>query len=383
MNIVQSLPRWLPFTCPWLYNQVVFLPDGIVTSVVCESLENADRFPHPRVYPLIPEHKVSSYAARIARRAGIRQYVPHAIRASRKAGADVLHSHWGDQGWRDLPIAFELGIPQVVQFYGKDVGYLPAQNATWRERYAEMFERVSLVLCEGPHMAEAIVALGCPDEKVEVQRLGVEVERIPVVPRQRSRDDPFRVLIAASFREKKGIPDALAAVGELRNTGIDVRTTVIGDASEDPRSIREARVIHDTVERYSLRGATRFLGYTSRERMFEEAFQHHVFLSPSRTAADGDTEGGAPVALIDVAATGMPIVSTTHCDIPSVVRHGVSGYLAQEGNVPQLVAHLRSLAEDPERGQVMGMQARCHIEEAFDAETLARQLARRYERLVA
>ena len=58
--------------------------------------------------------------------------------------------------------------------------------------------------------------------------------------------------------------------------------------------------------------------------------KHDVFLAPSVTASNGDTEGGAPVAIIEMAASGMPIVSTRHCDIPSVVLDGVTGLLAAE-----------------------------------------------------
>ncbi len=52
--------------------------------------------------------------------------------------------------------------------------------------------------------------------------------------------------------------------------------------------------------------------------------RHHLFLSPSVTAPDGDSEGGAPVSIIEAAATGMPVVSTTHCDIPQAVDDGVT-----------------------------------------------------------
>ena len=72
----------------------------------------------------------------------------------------------------------------------------------------------------------------------------------------------------------------------------------------------------------------RLLGYVSRETLREEAYEHDVFLAPSVTASNGDTEGGAPVAIIEMSASGMPIVSTNHCDIPSVVLDGVTGLLA-------------------------------------------------------
>ena len=52
-------------------------------------------------------------------------------------------------------------------------------------------------------------------------------------------------------------------------------------------------------------------------------------MAPSVTASDGDMEG-TPMALVDMAATGMPIISTTHSDIPEIIRHGETEFLAEE-----------------------------------------------------
>ena len=85
----------------------------------------------------------------------------------------------------------------------------------WHNRYAELFASVDRVFCEGPYMASSNVRLGCPEHKVQVHHLGVAVDQIAYQPRSRSAGEPLRILIAGTFREKKGIPDALRAVGEL------------------------------------------------------------------------------------------------------------------------------------------------------------------------
>src|SRR5206468_10582768 len=69
-----------------------------------------------------------------------------------------------------------------------------------------------------------------------------------------------------------------------------------------------------------------FLGAQPHARFREELLRAHLFLSPSVTAADGDTEGGAPVGIIEASATGMPVVATRHADIPEVIRHGETGW---------------------------------------------------------
>ena len=76
----------------------------------------------------------------------------------------------------------------------------------------------------------------------------------------------------------------------------------------------------------------------------------------------GDTEGGAPVGVIEASATGMPVVASFHADIPEVVRHGESGWLAPERDVEALAAHLVGLIEHPESWPAMGERGRRHIE---------------------
>jgi colanic acid/amylovoran biosynthesis glycosyltransferase len=116
--------------------------------------------------------------------------------------------------------------------------------------------------------------------------------------------------------------------------------------------------------------------------MLEEAYQHHLFLSPSVTASDGDSEGGAPVSIIEMAATGMPVVSTYHCDIPQVIVHGEGGRLARERDVDDLVTQITWLVNHPEQWPQMGQISRQHIEKHFDAQRQGQALADLYQQIL-
>ena len=374
--VVHSLPRWLPLTATWLYTQVRRLPLDIESHIVCDSTENLDQFRIPNLHrrrnPRDSFHYVRKlWHPRPSKVLG---------RVARRHGARLLHSHWGDAAWGDLADARRLLVPQVATFYGKDVNYMPASNPLWRNRYRELFASVALVLCEGPHMADRIVALGCAKERVAVHHLGVDVERIAFQPR-RWAGGKLRALLAGSFREKKGFPDALQALGRLLQDGLDVEVTVIGDASADPRSQPEKERILESIRRGGLHDRVRLLGYQPHEVFLREAYSHHLFISPSRTANDGDTEGGAPVTLIEVAASGMPIVSTRHCDIPMVVLDGRTGLLADEGDVEGLHRHLRRWVDRPADWETMLEAGRRHIEAEFSAAIQAERLASIYRSL--
>jgi colanic acid/amylovoran biosynthesis glycosyltransferase len=259
---------------------------------------------------------------------------------------------------------------------------LPKTEPIWLERYAELFASTDRVLCEGPFMASTIVELGCPADKVHVHRLGIEVDKIAFVPRQWSPGTPLKVLIASSFTEKKGIPYAIAALAPLKDE-VPVEVTIVGDARPYPGPEKEKRRILDAIERGRLAPMVRMLGYQPHSRLYEEAYRNHIFLSPSVTAQDGDTEGGAPVTIIEMMATGMPVVSTYHCDIPSLIDPGRTGFLARERDVDGLVAALRCLIQSSGDWSPMLRAARQHVEREYDARTQGSRLAAIYEELAA
>ncbi len=370
---------WLEQTQTWLYNQIRYLPANVVSHVYCEATANLDQFPIANLHVLGRAGGWARAWRRVAERLNAPAPPVGLASAVARTGVQVLHSHFGSTGWQNCRLTGRRGIRHVVTFYGLDVNYLP--RVGWAARYPELFRRVDRVLCEGPHMATCVQRLGCAADKVRVHRLGVAVDEIAFRPRAWTAGQPLRVLIAASFREKKGVPYALEALAQLRGE-VELRITIIGDAGGDAASQAEKRRILEVIERCNLAPQIERLGYQPHERFFAEAYRAHVFLSPSVTAASGDTEGGAPVSLIEIAASGMPIVSTRHCDIPQVIVDGETGLLADERDVSGLVAALRRLVARPEAWPTMLQAGRERVERLFDARKQAAALAETYEELL-
>ncbi|HEX5435624.1 MAG TPA: glycosyltransferase [Gemmatimonadaceae bacterium] len=379
---VEAVPTWLAQTEVWLHDQLRHLPPSVDVHVICETVAHLEQFPIAHLHALAAEPMWRVVMDKGLRKLGLRRqlgFVAHELRRLRPA---VLHSHYGPVGWRNARLAQRAGARHVVTFYGYDVNQLPSTNPRWRSRYAELFQLADVVLCEGPHMRECIMRLGCPDEKVRVHRLGIALEELAFRPRRWMPGEPLRVLLAGSFREKKGLPYALDALGQFQ-CEVPVEVTLIGDATDAPRDQAEKQRILEAITRSGLKDRVRRLGYQPHATLLEEAYRHHVFLSPSIVAADGDTEGGAPVTIIEMAATGMPVVSTTHCDIPQIIRDGETGYLAAERDVAGLVASLRKLTDEPESWTPLVKRARTHIEAGFSAVRQGRELARLYDELAA
>lgn len=377
ISVVHSMNIWLPQTQTWLYNQIRYLPEEVEFHIICERTENTDQFFLPNIYALSQMPIWRHFIDRALRILRVRHHIGLLVEQAKIHKAQVLHSHFGNHGWSNLKVARKERLKHVVTFYGLDVSYLSKMYIRWRRRYRMLFEEVDRVLCEGPNMAKSIMNLGCPREKIVVHHLGVAIEEIPFKPRVLSPGEPLRVLIAASFREKKGIPYAIEALGRLRNE-IPLEISIIGDANEEARCLTEKKKILECIQKNRLQSKVRMLGYQPYPVLLEEAYKHHIFLAPSITASDGDTEGGAPVTITEMIATGMPVVSTVHCDIPEIIKHEVTGFLAAERDVDGLFRNIRKLVNNPNLWNPIMSSGRKFVEREFNSRIQGEKLKKIY-----
>lgn len=296
---------------------------------------------------------------------------------ARLCTVDVLHAHFGFQGWKALRLKQLLGVPLVTTFYGKDISELPRDDPKWKRRYETLFEKGDLFLVEGPHLGKQLEQYGCPSRKIRVHHLGIETDQYPYEPRQKEADEPLRVLMAGRFVEKKGFPDGLKAFADFLDQGGKGTMTIIGDANDSKSSQSLKRVLIQIVEEREISENVNFRGLVSQKELRETYYEHHVILSPSREAASGDNEGGSPVTLIEAQATGLPVISTYHCDIPQVVRDGETGWLVQESDVSGLTQALFECSET-DQARTLGENASNHIRTRYAAETCGREKGRIY-----
>lgn len=382
ISVVHSTHVWLEQTMTWIYSLVKSQPIDLEYHVVCNIIKNLEQFPFERL--VCWQQDLPPWRFLCSKSYKIRNWRQSHLISSlvRGTGAQVLHSHFGNHGWENIRFAERAGLKHVVTFYGYDASRLPQVEPIWKERYREMFEAADLFLCEGPHLGESLINLGCPKEKVKVQHLGINLEKIPFRPRYWQPGEPLKVLIAGTFVEKKGIPYAIEALGRIKGR-TTLQITVIGDDNGQERSRQEKAKILDSIKNSGLVSQTQLRGYQPYSVLITEAYKNHLFLSPSVSSRDGDTEGGAPVTIIEMAASGMPVVSSFHCDIPEVIEDARMGLLAEERDVDGLECKLNWLINNPEKWSAIGAAAREHIGMEFDSVIQSKRLATHYRSLVS
>lgn len=377
--IAHSLHTYLFRTGSWIYSQLVHVKK-FHSLVVATRRQNMDVFPWDDTCFISDLSGLNRFFQReYAKRTDF--YYPCFYTYLKKRGAALIHSHFGNRGYFDLKLKEKLGVPQITMFYGHDASMM-AQEEIWKKRYKELFSRCELFFAEGNHMRNVLIGLGCAPEKVIVQRLGVDLDKIAFIPRRLTNGRKVRMLIASTFRDKKGVTFCLEAFANILQKHKNVELSIIGDAGRSEREIAYKQEVVQTIRNRGLEGRINMLGFIDYPGFIEEAKKHDIFLSHSIVGADGETEGGAPVTLIEMSAYGMPVLSTLHCDIPEVILDGKSGFLVPEKDVAALTDRLEYLVTHPETWEILGRTGREHIEKEYDAIKQASKLEEIYSRLI-
>jgi len=354
-SVAYCISPYLQTAGPWVYEQIRRLR-RYRPIVLTQGAINLDAYPVDSLYSAEDFRVAKRIINRLWRK--LNNEYPFYRSIIEREKIELLHAHFGYEGCRLLRTQRKTGLPLITTFYGADATEYP-RYPRWMRHYRTLFERGDLFLAEGGAMAERLCALGCPVEKLRVWHLGVDVERIAFC--QRHLQSKVRFLVCAGFKEKKGIPYALRGLAlALERRPFPYQLTLVGDGED--RGQLEA-----LVDELALRPHTIFRGMLPYAQVLEELPHHDILLQTSVTAANGDGEGGAPVILLDAQASGMPIIGSTHADIPEYVRDGASGFLAPERDAEGVAENILHVVEQAADWSEMGRIGREHVAENYSA----------------
>jgi len=374
-TVAQLKPEYLPLSETFIYEYVRSLVK-FRSVVLAEELKNLREFPlsdlvHVRTRDLSLPARVYCKAMRqLLGISSLQSYRYYEV--TKRLRPSLVHAHFGPTGVMALPIKRRLGIPLVTSFYGYDVSAL-GRIESWREAYLELFARGDLFLVEGPYMRERLIRLGCPQEKIRIQRIAIDLDLFSYRPRE-VNEDKVIILQVGRLVEKKGYEYSLAAFAQVHRQFPKSELRIIGEGPLRPRLI-------GLINELGIADSVTLLGSMTRREYIAQAERCHILIQPSVTAKDGDDEGGAPTVLIEMQASGMPIIATRHADIPNVVREGESALLVPERNASALAEALTELMMTPERWSAMAATGREFVSEYHNIRIEARKLEEIYASL--
>ena len=293
----------------------------------------------------------------------------------------VLHTHTSKAGATGRLAALLCGRgrpPVVVHTYHGHVlrGYFDAG----RERAFRTIERAlaphaTALLAVSPEVRDDLVAIGVADAtRFAVVRYGFDLAPVPDPEEARralreevgAGEGAFVVGFAGRLTAIKRPLDLVRTLHALREDGVDGLLVVVGDGPD-----------REPVERLAaelgVADRCRLLGFRPDMRRLYPGFDALLLASANE---------GTPVVAIEALAAGLPVVATDVGGTASVVREGVSGFLAPAGDVAALAGRLAELARRPRLRARLGAAGAADMRARFATERMADDVDRLYEALL-
>jgi colanic acid/amylovoran biosynthesis glycosyltransferase len=287
------------------------------------------------------------------------------IRVLEEARAQLLHIYFGHIAVHLLPLIRAWGKPSVVSFHGADV-MVDLEKPAYRAATKQMLEAVRLVLVRSESLGRGLVEIGCPPQKIRIQRTGIPVDEIPFQARAWPADGAWKFVQACRLIEKKGLKISLSAFAKFAARYPQATFTIAGEGPLRAELEAQAREL-------GLGDKVSFSGFLAQAQLRELFYGSHIFLHPSERAADGNQEG-VPNSMLEAMASGLPVFATRHGGIPEAIDDGTSGILVAEGDGEALSGALLDAAANPNRLTAIARNGSEAVRRKFEQTVQTRKL---------
>jgi glycosyltransferase involved in cell wall biosynthesis len=218
-----------------------------------------------------------------------------------------------------------------------------------------------------------------PDDRAEVERLGVAPERVALIPgsgvdtgRMTPSPEPagpVTVAFVGRLVEDKGIRTLMDAHAMLTRMGVDVRLLIAG--TPDPAN--PTLIQPGEIEAWSRQRNVTYCGFVKDIAAFWATA--HIAVLPSRRE-------GLPMTLLEAAACGRPLIATDVPGCREIARPNLNALLVPPDDPQALAAAIERLAGDRELRRRFGAAGRVLVEREFSSARIGRDVVDLYRRLL-
>jgi glycosyltransferase involved in cell wall biosynthesis len=281
--------------------------------------------------------------------------------AFRRTRAEAVLAEFGQTGVTVSDACRRLGIPLIVHFHGADISKRAVLDE-YGDRYRILFREARAIVAVSEAMRQRLIECGAPPDKVHRNPYGVNVHSFQGA--SPATADPV-FLAVGRFVEKKAPQLTILAFADVHRRDARARLRMIGTGPL-------VGACRDLARGLGIDSVVSFLGAQPPHVIQDEMRQARAFVQHSIEAASGDAEG-MPVAILEAAGSGLPVVATRHAGIPEAVIDGETGFLVDEHDVAGMAAAMSKLVCDPTLAARLGTAGRDRATTHFSAEqSLAR-----------
>ena len=279
-----------------------------------------------------------------------------ALRVAQKKRATIVHAHWVIPGGV-IGAAAAGSVPLVISLHGSDV-FVAERHSVPRVAARTAFHRARWVTACSEDLRSRAAAIGADAGRSNVIPYGVDSERFKPDAGARARgrkmlgvaDNVPLVLAIGRLVKKKGFEYLIDAAAALKAQHPGLRVAIAGDGDLDAslRARAEAAGVADAVQ---------FLGVVRHDVVPTLLAAADVAAAPSVRDEAGNVDG-LPNTVMEIMASGTPLVATPAGGIGSVATDAVTARLVPERDVRALASAIDGLLRDRAAGTLMGGKAR-------------------------
>jgi glycosyltransferase involved in cell wall biosynthesis len=221
-------------------------------------------------------------------------------------------------------------------------------------------KRVALVAVSRRSAVECAAMYGRLTADFRVAYNGTRIPQAAGGELRRKPHRPFRVGFVGTVIATKGWQRVVAAVGQLRQAGMDVACSIVGDG---PESAKLKRLAAQHAEWLDAPGHV-------------EKPQERVFPALDALVLPSNFEGH-PEVLLEAMACGVPCICADVGGCAETIRHDREGYLLRENSAEEIAAYLKTIVASEPLWARLSRNALARHREAFTAQ----HMANRWEQL--
>ncbi|WP_198675376.1 glycosyltransferase [Pleomorphovibrio marinus] len=281
---------------------------------------------------------------------------------------EIFHCHFGPFG-RLAVLGKVLGVTQAklfLSFYGYDATR-KGLDSTYYSNLIPWFDGFITI---SRFLRSKLLDLGIPEDKLMVIPLGINLSEYPLAPSLKSGK---KLLTVARLVEKKGIYYGIMAFFKLISDYPDLEYHIAGDGVLFDK-------LNELIDELGLNGKVFLHGAMDHTEIKHLYAVSDIFLLPSITASDGNSEGQGLV-LQEAQIMGLPVVASLHNGIPEGMMDGKTGFLVPERDTSALAQNIGKLLNDETLRKKMGENGRKFVISNFDNLELIKNLSNYYSKI--
>nr|WP_294897305.1 glycosyltransferase [uncultured Pedobacter sp.] len=262
---------------------------------------------------------------------------------------DVVLAEYGMVGASIYKACKAAKVPLVIHFHGADAHHKPT-IAKYINRYKDSFMYASNIMAVSQFMADALIALGAPKEKLILNPYGVNLDEFKTMEKERT---PLTLLFVGRFVEKKSPDILIKAFAKVKKQVPEAHLIMAGEGPlwTESKLLATQLGLIDDIE---------FPGVYTHQRVKEEMQNVRAFVQHSVVTADGDCEG-TPNSILEASASGLPVISTYHAGIREAVIHQKTGLLCNERDIDSFAENMIAVLENENYAKELGRNGAQHI----------------------